>query len=117
MSRSAPRAWLIAILAGWLVTGPQAAATATGGAAPRIHVVVIEDFAFEPTRLEIRAGDSVEWVNRDIAPHTATAEDGSWDSGELTRSGSFRQDFAEAGIQAYFCAFHPQMRGEIVVTP
>lgn len=45
-----------------------------------IHRVEIKDFAFEPSRIEVRAGDTVEWINRDFAPHTATADnDNRWD--------------------------------------
>ena len=117
MRRSAPRAWLIALLAGWLVTGPQGSGSAAGEPAARLHVVVIEDFSFLPQRIEIRPGDSIEWVNRDLAPHSARATAGGWDSGALKRRASFRRTFAEAGTEAYFCAFHPQMRGEIVVAP
>ena len=36
--------------------------------APAIHQVEIKGFAFEPSRIEVRAGDIVEWINRDFAP-------------------------------------------------
>ena len=116
MSRSAPRAWLAAALAGWLLGGPTGSVQAAGDATePAVHRVVIDRFAFEPQRLELRPSDIVEWTNRDLAPHTASAESGDWDSGELSRGGVFRQRFSAEGTAPYFCAFHPHMRGEITV--
>jgi len=48
-----------------------------------VHDIEIKEFAFNPSILEVRPGDQIRWTNRDISPHTATAEDGSWDTGEL----------------------------------
>lgn len=83
---------------------------------PRRHVVVIEKFGFSPASLTVKPGDSIEWVNRDIAPHTATALEGAWDSGELTRTRSASITVSELGTFEYICAFHPQMRGEVIVS-
>lgn len=97
-------------LAGTTVSPPLAAAE------PVVHRVLIQQFTFVPGRLEIRAGDRVEWVNRDIAPHTATADDPAWSSGNLTRGQSVQIDFLDAGRVVYFCSHHPHMRGEIIVS-
>lgn len=117
MARFAVTALLALLLAGPASGEFSSASGAAGGEAPRLHRVVIEDFAFRPQRLEVRSGDSVEWVNLDIAPHTASAEGGAWDSGELSRQSRFRATFGTAGHFAYLCAFHPMMRGKIVVAP
>jgi plastocyanin len=116
VARFAVTALLALLLAGLALGGLPGSSGAAGGA-PKLHRVVIEDFAFRPQRLEVRPGDSVEWVNLDLAPHTASAEDGAWDSGELARQDAFRATFQAAGRFAYLCAFHPMMRGEIVVAP
>ena len=68
-----------------------------------------------PERLEIRAGDEVEWVNRDIAPHTATASDRAWDTGGLGKDESRVLTFDRPGSYTYVCAFHPQMTAKIHV--
>lgn len=107
-------ALLVGILASAGSADPAGAAEA---APPQVHRVVIEDFAFRPQSLEVRPGDTVEWVNLDLAPHTASAEAGAWDSGELAKGGRYRSTFTASGRFAYLCAFHPLMRGEIVVTP
>ncbi len=83
---------------------------------PRKHVVVIEQFGFSPARLTVRPGDNIEWVNRDIAPHTATALEGAWDTGELTRTGRASITVSEPGTFEYICAYHPQMMGEVIVS-
>ena len=44
-------------------------------------MVRIDNSTFEPLVVEIFAGDSVTLENNDLAPHTATALDGSWDIG------------------------------------
>jgi len=103
-----------AALAG--LAGPAAGDGGSDGG-PRLHRIVVEDFAFSPDTLTVKAGDSVEWVNRDIAPHTATAEGGGWDSGSLSKRQRFRLVLAEDGTVAYRCTFHPEMRGSIAVAP
>ncbi|HEX2281895.1 MAG TPA: cupredoxin family copper-binding protein, partial [Thermomicrobiales bacterium] len=78
--------------------------------------VTIADFAFGPQELTVTAGTTVTWTNEDWAPHTATAEDGSFDSGRLDQGASFEHTFDEPGTFAYFCSFHPGMMGSVVVT-
>lgn len=85
------------------------------GDAPRTHKIDIQKFKFAPAALTIKAGDSVEWTNHDIAPHTATHEEGSWDTGTLSRGESAAQTFETPGTYSYFCAFHPQMTGTLTV--
>ena len=80
------------------------------------HRVVVRGFAFEQQSLEVKVGDRVEWLNEDIAPHTATALSGEWDTGALTKSQSAVISFETPGTFAYRCAYHPQMRATIVVT-
>jgi len=99
-----------AVLAG--LAGP-----AAGDAGPQTHRVAIEGFAFQPAALTVRPGDTVEWVNRDLVPHTATASDDAWDSGLLRKQDHFTLVFAEDGTIAYRCAYHPQMQGVITVAP
>jgi plastocyanin len=84
---------------------------AQGGSA-----VSIVDFAFEPASLEVPVGTTVTWTNAGAAPHTVTADDGAFDSGELAPGASFSQTFDTAGSFAYHCEIHPDMTGTIVVT-
>ena len=86
-------------------------------AAPAAEVAVdIRDFAFSPNPVEVPVGGTVTWTNQDQVPHTATAEDrGVLQSGTISPGSSFSQVFAQAGEFPYFCEFHPNMTGTIVV--
>ncbi len=88
------------------------AIAADGG---QTHIVEIRDFVFAPERIEVRPGDRITWINRDIAPHTATADDGSWDSGELRRDEEWQMT-VEAGMKTdYYCRFHPMMKARLAI--
>jgi plastocyanin len=76
----------------------------------------IVDFAFSPGELTIPVGSTVTWRNAGEAPHTVTADDGSFDSDMIEAGGSWARTFESAGTFAYFCALHPDMAGVVTVT-
>jgi plastocyanin len=79
--------------------------------------VNISGLAFSPASVSVTAGGTVTWTNNDAGiPHTVTADNGSFDSGNLTTGQSFSQTFNAAGTFAYHCTIHPQMTGTVVVT-
>lgn len=80
------------------------------------HTVMIKRFKFIPEHLEIKAGDTVEWVNEDSAPHTATEDNVAWDTGNLEKSESAQIKFKEAATYSYICTYHPHMKGTVTVT-
>lgn len=82
---------------------------------PQVVTVRMSRFAFVPSRVEIRPGDTVVWANEDLAPHTATARDGSWETGTLANGESQHITFATTGDFDYYCAFHPHMAGTVSV--
>jgi plastocyanin len=96
--------------------GTPAASPAASPAAGATAGVAIADFAFVPAELSIAAGTTVTWTNRDSVPHTATAGDGSFDTGTIDGGASAGATFATPGTFTYACAFHPNMTGTIVVT-
>ncbi len=77
--------------------------------------VTIAGFAFDPADLQVSVGDTVTWTNQDTAPHTATADDGTFASTNLAQGESFSFTFASPGTFAYHCAVHPRMTAQIVV--
>ena len=77
---------------------------------------VIEGFAFEPEEISIEVGEEVTWTNNDGTAHTVTADDESFDSGNLDGGATFSQTFDEAGEFAYHCNIHPQMSGTVSVS-
>jgi plastocyanin len=90
---------------------------ASGNAAPAGSVQVsIKDFAFNPDPVTIKVGESVTWTNEDSAPHTATAKDREiLQSGTLNQGDSYTQTFDTPGTYEYFCEFHSNMKGVIIV--
>ncbi len=78
--------------------------------------VTIIDFAFAPATTTIHVGDTITWTNTGSAPHTATARNGSFDTGILNKGQSASHTFTQAGTFAYYCTVHPFMKGTIVVT-
>jgi plastocyanin len=83
--------------------------------ATQIIEVRIESFAFNPPQIEILVGNSVTWINGDLAPHTATAVDGAWDSGLIEQGDHRRITFEVPGEYPYFCSIHPHMKGTVIV--
>lgn len=79
--------------------------------------VNIKDMAFTPDSITVAKGTKVTWVNNDGAAHTVTADDGSFNSGNLTNSKSFSQTFNTPGTYKYHCTLHSGMTGVVIVTP
>jgi plastocyanin len=102
---------LLLALACSLQPGVGGAATA----APAIHTVVVEGMAFSPATLTVRQGDVVVWVNKDLFPHTATAQDRSFDSGEIAAGKNWRYVARKTGTLAYVCSLHPTMKAALIV--
>jgi plastocyanin len=86
-------------------------------AASHRHVVTIENLQFSPRVLTIRRGDSVVWLNKDIFPHTATADAKSFDSQAIAANSSWTYKADHAGSFSYGCSYHPTMRATLVVNP
>ena len=93
------------------------AAVAAPPTVPGAATATIADFSFSPATVTVPAGTTVTWRNTGSVRHTVTADDGSFDSGNLSARDSFSMAFATAGSFAYHCAIHPQMVGSVVVTP
>jgi LPXTG-motif cell wall-anchored protein len=77
--------------------------------------VTIADFQFAPARITIDQGDTVTWTNDGPSAHSATAPDGSFDTGIFPAGESRSHTFDEAGSFSYICTPHANMHGTIVV--
>jgi plastocyanin len=96
---------------------PSGTASATGpSAAVAGDQVTIDNFAFSPVTLTVKAGGTVTWTNRDEEPHTVAASDGSFHSPGMGTGATFTHTFATAGTFDYVCSIHPMMHGTVVVT-
>jgi plastocyanin len=78
------------------------------------HTVTIEGMMFKPPQLSVRRGDRITWVNKDLFPHTVTA-DGAFDSQDLAPEKSWSYVAAKAGNFAYRCKLHPTMTARLIV--
>ncbi|CAN5891369.1 hypothetical protein BH23GEM9_BH23GEM9_01890 [soil metagenome] len=93
----------------------RAASAALIPAGGDVTPVAMRNLRYEPDTLRVRPGTVVEWRNYDPLPHTATAADGSWDSGEIQPHGVWRREFPRAGRFEVVCTPHPFMRALIIV--
>ena len=88
---------------------------APSGEAASSEKVQIVEFTYQPDPVKVQVGGKVIWQNQDSAPHTATADDDSWDTGTIEQGKIGSETFKEAGTFAYFCEIHPDMRGTVEV--
>ncbi len=77
--------------------------------------VTIADFLFSPGTITIHVGDTIVWSNNGPSSHTATANNGSFDTGVLAKGKSASVTFHTPGTFAYHCTIHPFMHGAVVV--
>ena len=77
--------------------------------------VKIDDFAFAPQRVTVKAGTTVTWINDDDIPHTVASSTKTIKSSALDTKDKFSFTFTTPGTYEYFCSLHPHMTGAIVV--
>jgi plastocyanin len=80
------------------------------------QTVSIRDFSFAPKSVSVSVGDTVTWNNTGEEVHTATARDGSFDTGNIASGGSGSATFRKAGTFSYFCKPHAFMTATVTVT-
>ena len=98
-------------------TAPVPGSTATTS---EVIPVAIKGFTYVPSTITVAAGSSVAWTNEDNAPHTATgvgAATSVLDSGPIVFGQAFTQAFETPGTYPYYCVYHPNMLGTVIVTP
>ena len=76
--------------------------------------VTIQNLAFSPAEIDAKVGDTIEWVNKDVFVHTATARDGSFDV-NIPASRTATSKVQQAGDVNFYCRFHPNMTGTLKV--
>ncbi len=75
----------------------------------------IQNFAYQPANMQVRAGTTVTWTNQDNVPHSVTFKNGMKDSGLLTQGQSFSYTFNSPGMYQYYCTVHPYMVATVTV--
>jgi plastocyanin len=79
------------------------------------NTVIISGFQFSPNPLTVTKGTTVTWQNNDSAIHTATSDDGSWNTGDIAQGATKSLIFNTTGTFAYHCAHHTSMKATIIV--
>ena len=97
------------------VAGAMAAALAPAAMAADT-TIDIAGFAFSPPSVTVKVGDTVTWANSDAQGHTATADNGAWDTGRISGNTSKSVTMTKAGTFSYHCAIHETMTATLVVT-
>jgi plastocyanin len=98
---------------------PIAAALVLGASIPA-HAATIqitmENLVISPAEASAKVGDTIEWINKDIFAHTATARNGDWDV-TMPPNKTVSLVLKKAGTIAYYCRFHPNMKATLTVAP
>ena len=83
--------------------------------ASKTVAIEIDNFKFSMAPIEVSAGTTVTWTNRDDVPHTVASTTKIFKSPPLDTGEAFSYTFNEAGTFEYYCSMHPRMTGKIVV--
>lgn len=99
-----------------LLTGCQLTQHPAEVNAVNTNTVHMSNNLFIPARIVIPAGQTVSWVNEDLAPHTVSSIHGkTLESGTIAPGQSYSHTFNQRGVYSYTCHFHPNMRGMVEV--
>lgn len=76
----------------------------------------IDNFAFAPSPLTVKAGTTIKWINKDDVPHLIVSTQGKFKpSTVLDTDQVFSVALNQPGTYDYFCSLHPMMQGKIIV--
>ena len=78
--------------------------------------ITMDNLVFSPAEASAEVGDTIEWINKDIFAHTATARNGDWDV-TMPPKKTVTLILKKAGTIDYYCRFHPNMKATLTVTP
>jgi plastocyanin len=78
--------------------------------------ITMQDLEIVPVATSAKVGDTIEWVNKDIFVHTATARNGDWDV-TLPPKKTVKLVLKKAGTIDYYCRFHPNMKATLTIAP
>jgi plastocyanin len=78
--------------------------------------ITMENLVISPAEASVKVGDTIEWINKDIFAHTATARNGDWDV-TIPPKTTVTSVLKKAGSIDYYCRFHPNMKATLVVAP
>ena len=78
--------------------------------------ITMTNLEMSPAEASVKIGDTIEWINKDVFAHTATARNGDFDVNlPAKKSASFV--VKKAGTVDYYCRFHPNMKATLKIAP
>ena len=96
------------------------AALLSGAIAVPVHgatiQITIEDMVFAPAEASAKVGDTIEWINKDVLVHTATARNGDFDITTPPKK-TVTSVLKKAGTVEYYCRYHPNMKAVLRIEP
>ena len=78
--------------------------------------ITMENMVIAPAEISAKVGDTIEWINKDILAHTATARNGDWDV-TMPPKKTITLVLKKAGTIEYYCRYHPNMKATLTVAP
>ena len=78
--------------------------------------ITMENLEVSPKDASAKVGDTIEWINKDVFVHTATARNGDFDV-NLPAKKSGTLVLKKAGTIDYYCRFHPNMKATLKIEP
>jgi plastocyanin len=78
--------------------------------------IVMENLVMSPPEATARVGDTIEWINKDIFAHTATARNGDFDV-TMPPKKTVTSVLKKAGMVEYYCRYHPNMKAVLIIAP
>src|ERR1700681_2125320 len=78
--------------------------------------ITMENLVISPAEATAKLGDTIEWINKDIFAHTATARNGDFDV-PMPPKKAVTSVLKKAGSIDYYCRFHPNMKAPLIVAP
>ena len=99
--------WIVPIVATLMVGASISARAAT-------VQISMENLEISPAEASAKVGDTIEWTNKDIFAHTATARNGDWDV-TIPPKKTVTSVLKKAGTVEYYCRFHPNMKATLII--
>ena len=78
--------------------------------------ITIDNLVFAPAEVSAKVGDTIEWINKDVLAHTATARNGDFDVTTPPKK-TVASVLKKAGSVEYYCRFHPNMKAVLTIAP
>jgi plastocyanin len=78
--------------------------------------ITMENLAFAPAEASAKVGDIIEWINKDVFAHTATARNGDFDV-TMPPKKTVTSVLKKAGTVEYYCRYHPNMKAVLTIAP